>query len=73
MTPLAHTLGHMTVGPEGQPARFYVLRADDALHGDAPLAGPVVLARARILCESVPGSKIVTARQLAALRRRRKV
>jgi hypothetical protein len=65
---MAHRVGYM-IGPDGQPARFYVLRADD-VHGDAPAGGPFVLARARILCESVPGSKVVTARQLSALRGR---
>jgi hypothetical protein len=58
------------VGPDGQPARFFVLAVHDA-RGDAPLAGPVVLARARVVCESMPGSKIVTARQLATLRAQR--
>jgi len=64
----AHRPGHMTPGPDMQPCRFYVLSGAD-LTGERPLLGPCTAARARILCESVPGSRIVTMRQLAALQR----
>jgi len=64
----AHRPGHMTPGPDGTPARFFVLSSSDAT-GERPLLGPCTATRARILMESVPGSRIVTVRQLAALRR----